>query len=448
MKSAWWVGLSCVVVLCVCLAGVAPAAAQGYYAQTLFTPDQLDNLVAPVALYPDPLLAQVLIASTYPDEIQSAAQWEQQGYGARDIDDMNWDVSVKAVAHYPRVLATLAQQPDWTTSLGQAYVAEPDDVMDAVQRLRREARAQGNLASNGYQQVLYQGNYIAIDPLQPQYIYVPTYNPAYVYARRGNFISFGAGLAIGAWLDFDFHWANRQVYYTGWQGSGWIARSRPRVTINNVYVNNTYYNQVPVNRAVVDRQPDYSRLNSFRSVHNNVTYTDVAARRRTVAPRVAAANPRTVPAPAVRPSPRNAAPAAPAARATNRAAESGRPAMAARPAPTTRTAPARRAQPSRPAPAQPSAQPSRPTPRTRRAAPARPAPSRPAAQPRRPAPSANPAAPAARPQPSRPAPAPRAPANRAAPARPAPAPHAAPAKPASRGKNSKPPEKPKTCCNL
>src|SRR5581483_10253078 len=107
----------------------------------LFTPDQLDNLLAQIALYPDPLLAQVLVAATFPDQIDEAARFVRGDSNPNDIDGQSWDVSVKAVAHYPTVLNMMADQIDWTTSLGQAYVNQGDDVMASVQRLRAEAEA-------------------------------------------------------------------------------------------------------------------------------------------------------------------------------------------------------------------------------------------------------------------------------------------------------------------
>src|ERR1700690_1018596 len=103
-----------------------------------FSPEQLDNLLAPVALYPDPLLAQVLVAATFPDQIDEAARFVRADSDPNDIDGQSWDVSVKAVAHYATVLFTMADDLDWTTSLGQAYVNQSDDVMASIQRLRAE----------------------------------------------------------------------------------------------------------------------------------------------------------------------------------------------------------------------------------------------------------------------------------------------------------------------
>src|SRR5271169_662429 len=148
-----------------------------------FSPDQLDNLLSPIALYPDPLLAQVFVAATFPDQVEEAARFVR-GDGTTDVDNQSWDVSVRAVAHYPTVVEMMADKIDWTTSLGQAYVNQSTDVSTSVQRLRHLAKNVGNLQTNQQQEVLENDNYIAINPVQPQYIYVPTYDPAIIYYRR------------------------------------------------------------------------------------------------------------------------------------------------------------------------------------------------------------------------------------------------------------------------
>jgi hypothetical protein len=249
-----------------------------------YTDEQLDNLLAPVALYPDPLLAQVLLATTFPDQIDDAAHYINDN-GPNGIDYQNWDVSVKAVAHYPSVLSMLDTMLDWTTALGQAYVYQSTDVMTSVQRLRGLAYSQGNLISTPQQQVIVNGGYIQIDPAQPQVIYVPVYDPGVIYERRvyspgvgfGGFFNFGSGFAIGAWLNYDLDWGSHRVIYDGWGGgdTGWRQRSRPYVQINNVYVNNRYVN-VNVNRTVVNRHVDYSNVNRFNSVHHDVNYDNRA----------------------------------------------------------------------------------------------------------------------------------------------------------------------------
>ena len=247
-----------------------------------YSPEQLENLVAPIALYPDPLLAQLLPASTFVDQVQQAADWVGTN-GANGIDDQDWDTSVKAVGHYPMVIQMMAQRIDWTTSLGQAYVNQSTDVMTAIQHLRRMARSHGNLYSTPQQQVVYEGGYIAIVPAHPRFIYIPTYDPAVVYVRphreavvTGAAIGFTAGLVIGAWLSRDCDWREHRVYYNGWRGDhGWRGRSRQYVQVNNVtYVNNTY-NVVNVNRTVVNRPVNVTTINNYNSVHQNIRYNNI-----------------------------------------------------------------------------------------------------------------------------------------------------------------------------
>jgi Protein of unknown function (DUF3300) len=250
-----------------------------------FSNEELENLLSPIALYPDPLLAQVLVAATFPDQIDDAARYVRAN-GQNGIDDQNWDVSVKAVAHYPTVIQMMSDKIDWTTSLGQAYVNQSTDVTSAVQHLRQMARGAGNLDTTTQQQVITNGNYIAIVPVQPQYIYVPVYDPAICYYRRpywGPAITFGAGFPIGAWLNLDFRWGfgggYGGIFYTGWRPWGgwndvWMARCRPYVHITNVYVNNRYTN-ISINRAVINRTVNVTNINRYNYVHKNVTYNNV-----------------------------------------------------------------------------------------------------------------------------------------------------------------------------
>jgi hypothetical protein len=250
-----------------------------------FSPEQLDNLLSTIALYPDPLLAQTLVAATFPDQVEEAARWVR-GNGQRGIDDQNWDVSVKAIAHYPSVVEMMADKIDWTTSVGQAYVNQGSDVSAAVQRLRHLAHGVGNLETTPQQEVIENGEYIAIDPIQPQYIYVPVYDPAICYYRRpywGPAIVFGAGFPIGAWLNVDFRWGfgggYGGVFYTGWRPWGgwndrWIARGRPFVQVNNFYVNDRFRN-INVNRTVINRSVNVTNINNYNYIHKNVTYNNV-----------------------------------------------------------------------------------------------------------------------------------------------------------------------------
>jgi hypothetical protein len=248
-----------------------------------FSPEQLDNLLAPIALYPDPLLAQVLVAATFPDQIDEAARFVRGSSDPDAIDDQPWDVSVKAVAHYPTVLDMMADKLDWTTALGQAYVNQATDVMTSVQRLREQARSAGNLVTTPQQEVVESDGYIEIWPAEPQYIYVPVYDPAVVYFRRGGFftsalISFGRGFRIGVWLNNDCDWREHRVYYHGWEhGGGWMGRSRPYVRVTNVYVNANYRNVV-VNRNVVRRNINYGALDRYQGVHRGVKYDNLHGR--------------------------------------------------------------------------------------------------------------------------------------------------------------------------
>ncbi len=187
-------------------AAVAPPAKD-----PVFTQEQLEQMAAPIALYPDPLLAQVLMASTYPGEVAEAVTWSKANPNAKGDDAVKqvanqpWDPSVQALVAFPQVLATLGQDPVWVQRLGDAFLAQPDDLMSGVQNLRRQAQAAGNLESNQYQNVTVQvaapapapadrpkaetlpaapassNSTIIIQPADPQVVYVPTYNPTTTY---------------------------------------------------------------------------------------------------------------------------------------------------------------------------------------------------------------------------------------------------------------------------
>lgn len=260
---------------------------QGEYVP--YSPEQLDNLLAPIALYPDPLLAQVLPAATFTDQIDDAARYVRE-YGQDGVDEQIWDVSVRAVAHYPEVLEMMDEKMDWTTAVGQAYVNQSTDVMESVQRLRRLAYDQGNLVTNPEWQIVNSDGYIQIWPASPQYIYVPTYDPAIVYYRRCYYgsrftlgFSFGTAFHIGLWLNRDTDWRGHRIYYTGWRGDeAWERRARPYVERNDVRVRNVYVNNtvnvtnVTVNKTVVNRTVNVQNINNFNSVHKNVSFNNVA----------------------------------------------------------------------------------------------------------------------------------------------------------------------------
>ena len=228
------------------------------------SPAQLDQLVARIALYPDPLLAQILTASTYWDQIPEAATWaEQHSYLTGDAlalaiqeDNLPWDPSIIALLPFPSVLQMMASDPAWTQQLGTAVLTQREDVMEAIQRMRRKAMEYGYLQSNSYIQVVSNAGYIEILPVNPGVIYVPYYDPVIVFSRpaRGLEVSgvlrFGPGIAIGAafapwgWASpviawpshaiiIDRHpwerrWEHREVYVHPY-AHPWVRREAPRV---------------------------------------------------------------------------------------------------------------------------------------------------------------------------------------------------------------------------
>jgi hypothetical protein len=232
--------LALVAMMCV---WAAPAAAQD---APYYSPDQLDHLVSRVALYPDPLLAQVLAAATYPDEIQDADRWAEQhrnlsgGELADRIQDdqLPWDPSVQALLPFPNVLDTMASNMGWTTDLGNAFLANQQDVMWAVQRMRQRARDYGYLRS-GPQIVVGGEPYITIMPSRPDYVVVPYYDPVVVYARPRP------GFVIGAAIGFRFG-VGLGVAFRPW---GWGYN---RISWNErvVIVNNAPWHRTWVNRTV------------------------------------------------------------------------------------------------------------------------------------------------------------------------------------------------------
>jgi hypothetical protein len=152
-----------------------------------FSPEELDQMLAPIALYPDPLLSQILMAATYPLEVVQAARWSRansrlQGQdAARAVESMDWDPSVKSLVAFPQILHRMDEQLDWTQRLGEAFLEQEPHVMDAIQGLRQQAARAGNLRSNEQMQVRRQDEHILIEPAHPQVVYVPYYDPAVVY---------------------------------------------------------------------------------------------------------------------------------------------------------------------------------------------------------------------------------------------------------------------------
>jgi hypothetical protein len=228
------------------------------------TAGQLDSLVAPLALYPDPILSQVLVASTYPLEIVEASRWVKQNPNLKGKDLVTaaakqpWDASVQAMVAFPDLLARLNDNLSWTTDLGNAFLAQQDSVMEAIQQMRQKASDTGALTSNPQQTVstTTEGNqtYIEIQPANPEVVYVPSYDPAAVWGAPAEYpyppfyyppstgaviaagaISFGLGVAVGAF------WGG------GWNNWGWhCGWGHNNVVINNNFINNNHFNHVNV----------------------------------------------------------------------------------------------------------------------------------------------------------------------------------------------------------
>ena len=183
------------------------------------SPEQLDELLGPIALYPDALIAIMLPASTSPSEIVLAARYLQDGRNAQQIDQQPWDDSVRALAHYPDTIRWMDENLAWTKQLGEVFLAQSDDVMSAIQRLRARALSAGSLFTNAQQQVVTEAGLISILPAQPHVIYAPYYSPQIVYFSRVGyssfnepFLSFGTGFSSGWWLAYHLDWGQRRIW--------------------------------------------------------------------------------------------------------------------------------------------------------------------------------------------------------------------------------------------
>lgn len=182
-----------------------------------FTPQQLEQLLAPIALYPDPLIALMLPASTDFPELTAAAQFLATGGTVNQVELQPWDDSARALAHYPQIVRWMVDNPAWTQQLGEAFAAQPDNVMIAIQRLRARARAAGTLIDTPQQVVVYEGDTIIIQPADPDEIYVPYYDPTLVYDRPysyapGGYFSYSPAFVTGWWLSFGVDWHRRHVW--------------------------------------------------------------------------------------------------------------------------------------------------------------------------------------------------------------------------------------------
>ncbi len=263
LGDAWARPQGLIALLCVLLllpgdalfgAGFSQDAAPAQEAAAKIPPEQLDSLVAPIALHPDPMLSQILVASTYPLEVIQLHQWLQQNKGLKDqaladaVKKQDWDPSIQGLAGLPEIVKQMAENVKWTTDLGNAFLAQQNDVMDAVQRMRKKAKGAGNLKSTEQQKVetkvVEKTEVIVIEQSNPQVVYVPSYNPTVVYGppvypyppisypppgyyAAGMAISFGVGVAMGA------------MWGGGWgYGCGW-GHNDVNINVNNNFNRNT-----------------------------------------------------------------------------------------------------------------------------------------------------------------------------------------------------------------
>ncbi|HYL91707.1 MAG TPA: DUF3300 domain-containing protein [Alphaproteobacteria bacterium] len=244
----------------------APTFAQG---PPEYRPDELDRMVSRIALYPDPLLAQVLAAATYSDQIPDAARWADQHHylsgdslaQAINNDQLPWDPSVQALLPFPSVLDMMASDMNWTRNLGDAFLAQEQDVMYAVQRMRQRARDFGYLRT-GPEIIVSSGPYITIYPARRDYIVVPYYDPAVVYVapRRGFFVGAGIGFRFGVVVGPVFRpwgwgynrvvWENRTVIINN---NRWDRRWDNRTTYVHPYTVRRYEVRPPERHEVYER---------------------------------------------------------------------------------------------------------------------------------------------------------------------------------------------------
>jgi hypothetical protein len=262
-----------------------------------FPPAQLEQMVAPIALYPDPLVTTILMASTYPLEVVQADRWLKANpslKGAeldRAVQGQKWDDSVKSLTKTPDVLARMSKNLDWTSDLGDAFLDQQQAVFDAVQRMRKKAEDQGNLKTTKQQQVVVEKEVIKIVPADPQVIYVPTYSAPVVYGPSWSYptyyyppmytyppgyvaaasaISFGVGVAVGAAVWGNTNWHGGGCYW----GGGWGGNNDVDIDINNSFNRNTNINRNNINSGNRQWQhnPEHRRGVSYRNENVSQRY--------------------------------------------------------------------------------------------------------------------------------------------------------------------------------
>src|SRR5207249_6854503 len=254
--------------------------------QTVFKQEELDQILAPIALHPDPLVSQILMASTYPLEVVQADRWAKQNAKLKGdaltaaLEKQDWDASVKSLVNFPQVLTMMSEKLDWTQKLGDAFLADQKVVLDTIQKLRAKAQESGNLKTTQEQTVIVEEKIIKIEPANPQVIYVPSYNPTVVYGAwpypayppyyyyppgyvATSMFAFGAGVAMGAaWSGaWGYGWGNCD--YNG--GKVNIDNSRNFNFSGNNIDRGKYANQLPAGgKGDFRHNPEHRKGVSYR----------------------------------------------------------------------------------------------------------------------------------------------------------------------------------------
>jgi hypothetical protein len=268
---------------------------------------ELQALVAPIALYPDALVAQILSAATFPDQVAIADYWLQQNKSLtgsslmQAVDKQSWDPSVKALTQFPTVLSNMSTNLTWTSSLGEAYHDQSADVMTAVQALRAQAKAKGNLKSTSQITVVEQSpQTIVIQSANPQVVYVPQYNPAVIYGYpyvvpsyvapaystgdmvAASMLSFGAGIAVGAMMSGGCCGWGYSSWNCGWHGTAVIYHGGGyygNSAWHGGYYNGGYHNSYGYNNAYNHSGNNYNNYHGGNSYNKNVSGNTVNVNR-------------------------------------------------------------------------------------------------------------------------------------------------------------------------
>lgn len=258
-------------------------------AQAEFSQQDLDRILAPIALYPDSLLSQILMAATYPLEVMQAARWSRANPGlqgdeaVRAVQREDWDASVKSLVAFPQILAMMDAKLEWTERLGSAFLAQEPQVMDSVQHLRQRAYAEGQLRSDDRIRVVPQGPIIVVEPADPQVVYVPYYDPMVVYGnwwwpappvywaswrgyhapRPGHYFSWGTGIPVASGFFFGaFDWPRRHTRV---------------VSVNNYYYNRTVVRHVNTAPGIWQHDPAHRHGAPYRGAGARASFAPESA---------------------------------------------------------------------------------------------------------------------------------------------------------------------------